>query len=314
MSLLLKRQPLVISPLLACRIGLNEAIVLQQICYWLEETTSGVEHDGKKWIYNTIEQWNAQFPFWSSDTVKRSLTSLKKRGLVDVKQLNKSRHDRTNFYAINWESPLLTDECKLPPSSRAESTLSNRGKMPSSSGAKSAFLHTEITTENTSETNSAVADKSAPGAGGVLVGEVLPKGKQQEEKPQQETEFQQKCRATWKAYGEAYCQRYGTAPIRNAKVNSQVKQLVQRLGAEAAEVAAWFVMNVNDSFIVRKVHDLGLLVSSAEGYRTQCMTGRAMTNTRASQIDQTAANFSAADEAKAMLRAKRERERAKDAD
>lgn len=158
------------------------------------------------------------------------------------------------------------------------------------------------------------ADKSAPVAGGVLVGEVLLKGKQQEEKPQQETEFQLKCRATWKAYAEAYCQRYGTAPIRNAKVNSQVKQLVQRLGTEAAEVAAWFVLNCNDTFIVRKVHDLGLLVSSAEGYRTQCMTGRAMTNTRASQIDQTAANFSAADEAKAMLRAKRERERAKDAD
>lgn len=308
MSLLLKRQPLVISPLLACRIGLNEAIVLQQICYWLEETSSGVEHDGKQWIYNTIEQWNAQFPFWSPDTVKRSLTSLKKRGLVEVKQLNKSRHDRTNFYAINWESPLLTDEGKLHSSSRAESTSSNRGKLPSSTGAKSAFLHTEITTENTSETNPAVADKSAPGTGVVLTGEVLPKSKHSDEKPQQETEFQLKCRATWKAYGEAYCQRYGTAPIRNAKVNSQVKQLVQRLGTEAADVAAWFVLSCNESFVVRKVHDLGLLVSGAESYRTQWATGRAMTNTRASQIDQTAANYSAADEAKALLRAKRARE------
>lgn len=314
MSLLLKRQPLVISPLLACRIGLNEAIVLQQICYWLEETTSGVEHDGKKWIYNTIEQWNAQFPFWSPDTVKRSLTSLKKRGLVEVKQLNKSKHDRTNYYAINWESPLLTDEGNLPSSNRAESTLSNRGKMPSSNGAKSAFLHTEITTENTSEINGAVADESAPGADGVLVGEVLPKSKQEDEKPKQETVFQEKCRAAWKGYGEAYFQRYGVAPVRNPKVNSQVKNLVTRLGAEAADVAAWFVLNVNESFVVRKVHDLGLLVANAEGYRTQWATGRAMTNTRASQIDQTAANFSAADEAKALLRAKRERERANNAE
>ena len=43
MSLLYKRTPLVISPQLAVRIGLNEAVVLQQICYWLEETSAGVQ-------------------------------------------------------------------------------------------------------------------------------------------------------------------------------------------------------------------------------------------------------------------------------
>lgn len=84
MSLLLKVKPLVISPELACWIGLNEAIVLQQICYWLEDTTAGVDHDGRRWVYNTIEDWNEQFPWWSSDTVKRALTSLKKSGLIYV--------------------------------------------------------------------------------------------------------------------------------------------------------------------------------------------------------------------------------------
>lgn len=109
MSLLLKVKPLVISPALAQRIGLNEAIVLQQICYWLEDTTSGVEHDGKRWIYNTIEEWTEQFPFWSEKTVKRALTSLKAHGLIYVEQLKKTQHDRTNFYAINHANPLLTD-------------------------------------------------------------------------------------------------------------------------------------------------------------------------------------------------------------
>lgn len=119
MSLLLKVKPLVISPALAQRIGLNEAIVLQQICYWLEDTTSGVEHDGKRWIYNTIEDWNEQFPWWSSDTVKRALTSLKKSGLIYVEQLKKTQHDRTNFYAINHANPLLADEGNLPSSKDA---------------------------------------------------------------------------------------------------------------------------------------------------------------------------------------------------
>jgi uncharacterized phage protein (TIGR02220 family) len=161
MSLLLKVKPLVVSPVLACRIGLPEAIVLQQICYWLEETPSGIEKDGQKWVYNTHEQWGEQFPFWSTDTVKRALNSLKKLGLIRVEQLNKSKHDRTNFYAINYESPLLTDECKMPSSKSANSPSSNSANLPSSNGGKitssmggkmpSSLTEntTEITTEST---------------------------------------------------------------------------------------------------------------------------------------------------------------------
>jgi len=268
----------------------------------------------------------------SKATLKRCIERLVDAGFLRVNRREMNGVSLPNQYDLilsagvqtifpnGWDKPERGDGVteNPPPSQRANGGVTvSRGV---GSQRAEGWGHSELQNSNynqevkTGSITTAVADKSAPVAGGVLVGEVLPKGKQQEEKPQQETEFQLKCKATWKAYGEAYCQRYGTAPIRNAKVNSQVKQLVQRLGTEAAEVAAWFVLNCNDTFIVRKVHDLGLLVSSAEGYRTQCMTGRAMTNTRASQIDQTAANFSAADEAKAMLRAKRERERAKDAD
>lgn len=305
MSLLYKRQPLVISPQLAVRIGLNEAVVLQQICYWLEETSAGVEHEGRKWVYNTIEEWNKQFPFWAHDTVKRTLTSLKKSGLLSVKQLNKAQHDRTNFYAINYDCPLLSEECNLPSSKGAEAPRSNRAKTPSSTGAKSTFLHTEITTETTAEILP-VTENSAPAAGGSGVPAVLPEGQQVE---QEETAFQAKCKACWIAYGTAYTERYGTAPIRNAKVNAQVKQLVQRLGEEAAAVADFFVRSINEAYVVRNCHELGALVAKAEAYRTQWATGRAMTAGQARQIDSTQTNANAADEAIAMLRAKRERER-----
>lgn len=297
MSLLFKRQPLVISPLLACRIGLNEAIVLQQICYWIEETQAGVEHAGRKWVYNTIEQWNEQFPFWSPDTVKRSLTSLKKRGLVDVRQLNKAKHDRTNFYAINYDSPLLMEEGNLPSSKRAKEPSSNSGKMPSSNGAKSAFLHTENTTETTAE--------NVPAAGNPATapGEVLPAVlSEQKQADQTETVFQAKCRAAWKAYAEAYLIRYQTTPVRNAKINALVKQLVQRLGEEAAAVAGFYVQNINEAYVVRKCHELGALVAGAETYRTQWATGLAMTAGQARQIDSTQTNANVADEAIRILR------------
>ncbi len=117
-----------------------------------------------------------------------------------------------------------------------------------------------------------------------------------------ETELQAACRATWRSYSDAYAERHGTAPVRNAKVNANVKQLVQRLGhSEAALVAEWF-LTVNEAYVVRNMHDIGLLVAKAEAYRTQWATGRTMTETRARQVDKTQANLSAADEAVALLR------------
>lgn len=69
--LLIHDYPLMVSPRLAVAIGLNEAIVLQQLHYWLG--TAGKERDGKRWIYNTQVEWQAQFPFWSLNTVRRAL-------------------------------------------------------------------------------------------------------------------------------------------------------------------------------------------------------------------------------------------------
>lgn len=107
MSLLFAERPLVINTQLAMKIGLNEAIVLQQLHYWLRDTNSGMECDGVRWIYNTTEQWLEQFPFWSESTLKRAFASLKTLGLLRCEKLNKSKRDMTNFYTINYGSELL---------------------------------------------------------------------------------------------------------------------------------------------------------------------------------------------------------------
>ncbi|EMK9146134.1 hypothetical protein RZM92_003838 [Citrobacter freundii] len=119
MSLLMTSRPIVINPDLAYSIGLNEAIALQQINYWLQETKSGMESDGVRWIYNTTEQWLEQFPFWSESTLKRTFTRLKTLGVLKIEQLNKSQRDMTNFYTINYESELL-DEVKVTKSKRSK--------------------------------------------------------------------------------------------------------------------------------------------------------------------------------------------------
>ncbi|MDM3311215.1 MULTISPECIES: hypothetical protein [Citrobacter] len=165
MSLLMTSRPIVINPDLAYSIGLNEAIALQQINYWLQETKSGMERDGVRWIYNTTEQWLEQFPFWSESTLKRTFTRLKTLGVLKIEQLNKSQRDMTNFYTINYESELL-DEVKVTESKRSKCTVpsgqndtmeevkvthSIRSKRTAVIRSKCTDDPTENTTESTTE-------------------------------------------------------------------------------------------------------------------------------------------------------------------
>ncbi|SER37384.1 MULTISPECIES: hypothetical protein [Pseudomonas] len=188
MSLLFKFRPLVISPQLAERIGLNEAIVLQQLCYWLVETDAGYEHEGRKWIYNTLSQWQKQFPFWGEDTIKRTMASLKNKGVILAEQLNKHKHDRTNFYTIVFENPLLSDEGNLHSSSggnvgaidKGNLHSSDEGNLPPSSGADCTAL-TDTTTYKThrlsTETTSHVPSGTSKAASKAEVAEAKRKAK-----------------------------------------------------------------------------------------------------------------------------------------
>lgn len=94
---------------------------------------------------------------------------------------------------------------------------------------------------------------------------------------------------TWAAFADAYRSRYGVEPVRNATTNSQIANLVKRVGAfDAPHVAAFYVRS-NDAFYVRGGHSAGLLLKDCEKLRTEWATNRRMTETQARQMDKTAA-------------------------
>ena len=100
-TLLLEENPLVIQPSLAKAIGLNEAIVLQQVHYWLN--SSKHTKDGRKWIYNSMNEWNKQFPFWEVKTVSRTFKSLESKGILLTGNFNDKKFDKTIWYSIDYE-------------------------------------------------------------------------------------------------------------------------------------------------------------------------------------------------------------------
>lgn len=100
-NLLLDERPIMVLPKLACEIGLNEAIILQQIHYWLQKSKN-IEA-GHKWIYNTYNAWQKQFPFWSIPTIRRTITSLEKQGVIVTGNFNKAGFDKTKWYRIDYQ-------------------------------------------------------------------------------------------------------------------------------------------------------------------------------------------------------------------
>lgn len=171
MSLLMPQRPIVINPDLAYSIGLNEAIVLQQVNYWLKDTTSGHERNGVRWIYNTTEQWLEQFPFWSESTLKRTFTRLKTLGVLKIEQLNKSQRDMTNYYTINYTSDLL-DEVKVSESKKSKCIIPSGQNEPmepvnvnrSIGSERAAVIRSnwhDVLTENTTESTTEITGKDS---------------------------------------------------------------------------------------------------------------------------------------------------------
>lgn len=110
-KLLIEESPLQLLPTLAEKIGLNEAIILQQLNYWIRHVGPdgrkyGRIKDDKRWIRNSLDEWRENnFRFFSRSAIHRTFESLEKLGAVLSRQdLNKHGYDQTKWYTIDYDA------------------------------------------------------------------------------------------------------------------------------------------------------------------------------------------------------------------
>lgn len=106
-TLLFDERPIVVNTVLAREIGLNEAIVLQQIHFWLEVNKQNGNNyiEGRYWTYNSIRAWHEKdFSFLSIETVKRTFSKLEKAGYLLTNNFNRDPRDKTKWYSINEDA------------------------------------------------------------------------------------------------------------------------------------------------------------------------------------------------------------------
>lgn len=152
-KLLISESPLQVLPTLALKIGLNEAIMLQQVHYWTSNPMNKNIKKGRVWVYKSYSEWKREFPFWSLRTIQRTILSLEERKILIADTFNRLITDRTKWYTIDYE---VLDSLDIGTSSQLGTMV-----VPSwnDGSAKLARSIPEITTEiknNNNENNNVI--------------------------------------------------------------------------------------------------------------------------------------------------------------
>ena len=113
-------------PVLIKQFGRAGAHFLSQLHYWLtKDEFTASHHQGRKWIYNTAEEWAEQLQL-SARHVRRLISEFVHLGIVKVEKLHKIKSNRTNYYSIDYE--------RLNSSVDASINDTNKDKMSASLG------------------------------------------------------------------------------------------------------------------------------------------------------------------------------------
>ena len=291
-------------------IGITGALLLSQAVYWANRTD---DEDG--WFYKTQDEWQ------SETGLTRTEQETARRRLIALGVMSEERRGipARLFFRLNEEvlvSQLtLAVGCNLdcgkaainseekPPASKRKSSKPARKISARRTAQKSQSnidkTTSESTTETTAETLTAGVDTPAEPMIVTAANGTIYKIPADLKYPGPHT----KSHKTWIAYAIAYQQRYNSWPLWNETVGGQITKFISRVGADLApRVAVHYVRRVNETFIVKEFHSIGLLLQNAEKWATQFQTGATMTNVQARLTDQKSSNFDAIEEAKRMTR------------
>jgi len=90
------------SEIVAKDTGVEEAIMLSNLYFWVQknEENQHNEMDGKYWTYNTVREFVEQYPFWTSNQIRRILDNLEDKRYIETGSFNKKGYDKTKWYTI----------------------------------------------------------------------------------------------------------------------------------------------------------------------------------------------------------------------
>lgn len=87
----------------AVQYGIDRAILIQHIRFWCKQNTNKKDsyHDGHVWMFQSVEDMQKHYPYWSTHKLHRLLRSMELEGILLAGNYNKVGYDRTKWYTLN---------------------------------------------------------------------------------------------------------------------------------------------------------------------------------------------------------------------
>lgn len=107
------------STAVAMDVGVEAAIMYANIQFWVDFNAKNKKnyHDGRYWMYNSLDAFVGQFPYWSIKTIRNILAKLEKNGYIQSGFHHPDKSRRTKWYTYLKEireTTIIAEEVDPP--------------------------------------------------------------------------------------------------------------------------------------------------------------------------------------------------------
>lgn len=299
----------IVDNLVVAKIGLNEAIVLRTL-YSLCRTKK--QNDGVSWWQGKREYWLIKFPWLSLKTLQRVFAQLEKLKLIEIR-IDKKTGNHYRPVREQIEHMLNDDDFRSKQYELTNDTLSGQIDLTddTSSGQIDPMKSQNVPMKSQNDPMKSQNDLSLLSLGSHMHSQMhspkfaaseIAATEEQLQEPVLEvldskTEKQKSAGALiFEAYQDAYLNRYGIEPLRNAKTNSICAQIAKQLPLEEALGVMHFFVQQNVAYYLQKSHSIQCALADLQALRTNMLKNRAMSSREAYLADKQQAQKNTVDD------------------
>ena len=92
----------VFDPEIAAEVGLNAAVIFQNIKFWIHRNAANDEncYEGQVWTHNSVSAYAKIFPYLTEKQIRTALAKLEEVGLLGTGNFNEKGYDRSKWYCL----------------------------------------------------------------------------------------------------------------------------------------------------------------------------------------------------------------------
>lgn len=149
---------------LAKEYGILEAILMQNIYFWIEKNIANKKHfyDDRYWTYNSRKAFSEMFPYASEKQIRRALEKLENLNILITGNYNKQWSDRTLWYSFSDIGLSIVQKRQMQLSKKTNDKCPNGQMANAQEGKAIPYINTDNKPDNKQENIKENENKSTP--------------------------------------------------------------------------------------------------------------------------------------------------------